>query len=124
MPDETDQRDEASERDERSGRGQAPAGGDRRNEGAPRSGRRTEQSTGRSPELGDDRQFFEPGRPGNLADQADLTDAEGDDIREYTGEPVETEDGWVIPQQQNVGPGNEAGGGEFPAEPGDAQEMP
>lgn len=58
---------------------------------------------------------FEPGGPGTLADQADLTDAEGEDIRQYTGEPVETEDGWVIPRQQNfAGKDNIAGGGEWP----------
>lgn len=44
---------------------------------------------------------FEPGAPGTLQDLGPLLDAEGDDIRHYTGEPVETEDGWVIPQQQN-----------------------
>ncbi len=30
----------------------------------------------------------------------------GDDRRQYTGEPVETDEGWVLPQQQNVGIGN------------------
>jgi hypothetical protein len=38
---------------------------------------------------------------------------EGDE-RLYTGEPVETEDGLRRPQQMNVGPGNEEGGGEWP----------
>ena len=71
---------------------------------------------GATPEtpLGTDRQFFEPGEPGTLAEQRDLLDDEGEDIRQYTGEPVETEEGWVIPRQQNVGPGNQAGGGEWP----------
>lgn len=64
--------------------------------------------------LGDDLQYFDTGEAGSLADQRDLTDETGDDIREYTGEPVETEDGWVIPVQQNVGPDNMAGQGEFP----------
>jgi hypothetical protein len=64
--------------------------------------------------LGDDRKFFDDGGPGNLRDGEDLLDAEGDDIRMYTGEPVETEDGWILPRQQNVGPGNMAGDGEFP----------
>ena len=77
------------------------------------------QPGGSTPErpLGDDRRFFEePAEEGGgtLADRGSLQDAEGDDIREYTGEPVETEEGWVIPQQQNVGPGNMAGGGEWP----------
>lgn len=56
----------------------------------------------------------EPRGGGTLREQGPLVDAEGDDVREYTGEPVETDDGWVLPQQQNVGPGNEAGGGEWP----------
>jgi len=64
--------------------------------------------------LGDDLQFFDEAKPGSLADQRDLIDEDGDDIRQYTGEPVETEDGWVLPVQQNVGPGNEAGQGEYP----------
>lgn len=64
--------------------------------------------------LGDDRRFFDEGHPGNLKDQGSLIDAEGDDVREYTSEPVETEEGWVIARQQTAGPGNIAGGGEFP----------
>lgn len=48
-----------------------------------------------------------------LKEQVDLTDETGDDIREYTGEPVDTGDGVVIPQQQNVGE-ESVGGGEFP----------
>ena len=71
---------------------------------------------GATPEtpLGEDRRFFEDGGPGTLAERGPLLDEDGEDIRQYTGEPVETEEGWVIPQQQNVGPGNEAGGGEWP----------
>jgi hypothetical protein len=71
---------------------------------------------GATPEhpLGEDRRFFDEGGPGTLAERGPLTDADGEDIRQYTGEPVETEEGWVVPVQQNVGPGNEAGGGEFP----------
>ena len=67
--------------------------------------------------LGDDREHMvlvEDGDTRSLRDRGTLVDAEGDDIREYTGEPVETDEGTVIPQQQNVGPGNEAGGGEWP----------
>ena len=63
--------------------------------------------------VGSDRRFFEDAEPGNLADQRDLIDEDGDDIRMYTGEPVETDDGWILPVQQNQ-PGNSAGGGEFP----------
>jgi hypothetical protein len=58
---------------------------------------------------------FDEGGPGTLADQGPLTDDEGEDIRHYTGEPVETEQGWVIPGQQNLaGKDNIAGGGEWP----------
>ena len=49
-----------------------------------------------------------------LRERGSLFDAEGEDIRQYTGEPVETEEGTVIPRQQNAGPGNIAGGGEWP----------
>src|SRR5690606_3946045 len=51
--------------------------------------------------LGSDRQFFDEAEPGNLRDQGSLLDEEGDDIRMYTGEPVETEQGVVLPRQQN-----------------------
>ena len=58
---------------------------------------------------------FEAGGPGTLAEQGELTDEQGEDIRQYTGEPVETEEGWVVPQQQNfAGKDNIAGGGEWP----------
>jgi hypothetical protein len=62
-----------------------------------------------------DSEKFDPGGPGNLRDNMDLTDDEGEDIRHYTGEPVETDEGWVIPGQQNfAGKDNLAGGGEWP----------
>jgi hypothetical protein len=67
--------------------------------------------------LGDDRRFFVPvpdGDTTSLRERGPLRDADGEDIRQYTGEPVETEEGVVIPQQQNAGPGNVAGGGEWP----------
>ncbi|WP_420452846.1 hypothetical protein [Ilumatobacter sp.] len=54
------------------------------------------------------------GRP--LREQMPTTDA--DDIRRYTGEPVETDDGWVLPQQMATGKDNVVGGGEFPDEEG------
>ena len=58
---------------------------------------------------------FEPSGPGTLRDRGDLIDEDGDDIRMYTGEPVETDEGWVVPQQQNfAGRDNIAGGGEWP----------
>lgn len=63
--------------------------------------------------VGSDRKFFDDAEPGTLSDQRDLIDEDGDDIRMYTGEPVETDDGWILPQQQNQ-PGNSAGGGEYP----------
>jgi uncharacterized Zn finger protein (UPF0148 family) len=78
---------------------------------------RTPAPEGASPEtpLGADRRFFEEGGPGTLAERGPLLDEQGEDIRQYTGEPVETEEGWVIPQQQNfAGKDNIAGGGEFP----------
>ena len=65
---------------------------------------------------------FPHGEDRPLREQADLTDAQGDDIRQYTGEPVETEDGVVIPQQMAVGEEQEVGGGEFPNTPGRADQ--
>jgi len=79
-------------------------------------GRSDPDKTSASP-LGDDRQHFvgvADGDTRSLRERGPLLDEDGTDIREYTGEPVETEEGTVIPQQQNVGPGNEAGGGEWP----------
>jgi hypothetical protein len=64
-----------------------------------------------------DRRIFErldEGDTRSLRERGSLLDEQGEDIRQYTGEPVETEEGTVLPQQQNVGPGNEAGGGEWP----------
>jgi hypothetical protein len=74
---------------------------------------------GASPDhpLGDDRQHFDvvaDGDTRSLRERGSIYDAEGEDIRQYTGEPVETEEGTVIPRQQNAGPGNVAGGGEWP----------
>ncbi len=58
---------------------------------------------------------FEATGPGSLRDQGSLIDEDGDDIRMYTGEPVETDEGWVLPVQQNfAGRDNIAGGGEWP----------
>lgn len=86
---------------------------ERADEVEPRGHWSKEDATPERP-LGSDRQFFDEAGPGSLADQGPLIDEDGDDVRMYTGEPVETEEGWVLPRQQNVGPGNEAGGGEFP----------
>ena len=47
------------------------------------------------------------GRP--LREQMPLIDEDGEDIRQYTGEPVETEDGWVLPQQMVTGSQNVVG---------------
>ncbi|MGD9701115.1 MAG: hypothetical protein AB7Q42_22695 [Acidimicrobiia bacterium] len=55
------------------------------------------------------------GRP--LRKQMPLIDENGEDVRQYTGEPVETEDGWVPPQQMATGGQNVVGGGEFPSTP-------
>jgi hypothetical protein len=60
------------------------------------------------------------GRP--LREQTSLTDDDGDDIRQYTGEPVETDEGWVLPQQMATGSQNVVGGGEFPNTPGRADD--
>lgn len=49
-----------------------------------------------------------------LEEQTDLIDDDGTDIRQYTGEPVETEHGTVVPQQMTVGAERVVGGGEFP----------
>lgn len=65
---------------------------------------------------GDDETDVDEGARGAASDRVGAGDNRemADDVREYTGEPVETDEGWVLPQQQNVGPGNEAGGGEWP----------
>jgi hypothetical protein len=63
----------------------------------------------------------------SLREQRDLVDDDGDDIRQYTGEPVETEHGTVIPQQSAVGAEQVVGGGEFPNDhrpPAQADEPP
>ena len=57
-----------------------------------------------------------------LREQTSLIDADGADIRQYTGEPVETEDGVVVPQQMAVGSQRVVGGGEFPNTPPDEAE--
>lgn len=49
-----------------------------------------------------------------LREQVNLEDETGADVREYTGEPVDTGRGVVIPQQQNLGSERSVGGGEFP----------
>ncbi|HET9773326.1 MAG TPA: hypothetical protein VFS16_20710 [Acidimicrobiia bacterium] len=38
----------------------------------------------------------------------------GEEDPQVVGEPLETEDGVRVPAQQNVGPGVEEGGGEWP----------
>ena len=53
------------------------------------------------------------GRP--LAEQG-LLDEDGIDRRLYSGEPVPTEHGYVIPEQEVVGSQRTVGGGEFPNE--------
>jgi hypothetical protein len=60
---------------------------------------------------------FPAGRDVPLREQRDLVDETGDDIRQYTGEPVETEHGTVIPTQMAVGAQRVVGGGEFPSAP-------
>jgi len=60
---------------------------------------------------------FEHTDADSLREAKDLTDDEGDDIRQYTGEPVPTEDGNVIPQQMVVGHDRVVGDGEWPQKP-------
>ena len=60
---------------------------------------------------------FPPGDGRPLSEQTSLVDEDGDDVRQYTGEPVETEDGWVLPQQSANGSQNVVGGGEYPNTP-------
>jgi hypothetical protein len=57
----------------------------------------------------------DPQKPRTPDDDSDRQDAEPTDEKMYTSEPIEGEDGetYVI-RQQNVGPGNELGGGEWP----------
>jgi hypothetical protein len=52
-----------------------------------------------------------------LKEQTSLVDEHGTDIRQYTGEPVDTEEGPVVPQQMAVGSQRVVGGGEFPHAP-------
>jgi hypothetical protein len=49
------------------------------------------------------------------SDESDRPAEEATDEKMYTSEPIEGDDGetYVI-RQQNVGPGNELGGGEWP----------
>lgn len=56
-----------------------------------------------------------------LREQGSLVDEDGDDIRQYTGEPVETDFGVIVPQQMAVGSDQAVGGGEFPNTPGRAE---
>lgn len=59
-----------------------------------------------------------------LADATDLTDRDGEDVRRYTGEPVPTEHGQVIPQQSVAGREQVVGGGEWPDAPPRGDEEP
>jgi hypothetical protein len=61
---------------------------------------------------------FPHGTDEPLVEQLPVHDREGDDIRQYTGEPVETEHGTVLPQQMVTGSQTVVGGGEFPNTPG------
>lgn len=64
---------------------------------------------------------FPEAEPTSLREQTDLTDETGDDIREYTGEPVDTGDGVVVPQQMAVGESGVVGAGEFHDDPGNRE---
>jgi hypothetical protein len=69
----------------------------------------------RSGSTGERRGFDAASSEGSLREQVGVLDEDGEDRRLYTGEPVETEEGWVLPEQQNLaGRDNIAGGGEWP----------
>lgn len=80
--------------------------------------RRSPPAPGEVPNEDEVAREFPHGGSEPLREQRALKDAEGDDIRQYTGEPVETEDGTVLPQQMVVGTERVVGGGEFPNSPG------
>jgi hypothetical protein len=56
---------------------------------------------------------FRHGHGGPLRDQTPLIDDDGDDIRQYTGEPSRPRPVWVLPQQMATGSANVVGGGEY-----------
>jgi hypothetical protein len=64
---------------------------------------------------------FPDGQATSLREQRELVDETGADIREYTGEPVDTGSGVVIPQQMAVGEDRVVGAGEFHDDPGDVE---
>jgi hypothetical protein len=80
--------------------------------------RRTPPSAGDVPNEEEVAREFPHGTDAPLREQRPLIDEDGVDIREYTGEPVETEYGTVLPQQMAVGSERVVGGGEFPNSPG------
>jgi hypothetical protein len=61
---------------------------------------------------------FPHGTDAPLVEQVPVHDEDGDDVRQYTGEPVETEHGTVLPQQMVTGAERVVGGGEYPNTPG------
>ncbi|WP_420451700.1 hypothetical protein [Ilumatobacter sp.] len=56
----------------------------------------------------------------SVAERSDVNDEDGDNVREYSGEPVPTEDGYVIPRQSAVGSQRAGDGGEWQTDPGKA----
>jgi hypothetical protein len=49
-----------------------------------------------------------------MSDDGTSDDGRPSDEKMYTGETLDTSEGPRTPQQMNVGPGNEQGGGEWP----------
>lgn len=72
-------------------------------------------AAGEVPNEAEAERAFRRGTGAPLKDQQPMYDEHGTDIRTYTGEPVETEDGWVIPEQSVAGSQRVVGGGEFPS---------
>lgn len=90
----------------------------RRNSGHERARRSAaRRSPGSVPNEGEAEATFEHTEAESLDEATDLTDDEGDDVRRYTGEPVPTEHGNVIPRQMAVGSDATVGGGEWPDAP-------
>ncbi|HEX5588120.1 MAG TPA: NADH-ubiquinone oxidoreductase-F iron-sulfur binding region domain-containing protein, partial [Acidimicrobiia bacterium] len=61
-----------------------------------------------------------PSMPHNRVDPREVAD--DPEARLYSSAPIDTDDGVVVIEQQNVGPGNEDGGGEWPDPHTDAED--
>lgn len=61
-----------------------------------------------------------PSQPHNRVDPSEVAD--DPEARLYSSAPIDTDEGVVVIEQQNVGPGNEDGGGEWPDPHADAED--